>query len=177
MINRRIALERISLIIGGTMSAPLMAGVFGEKLNNNSSNSFTENQIEFISEMAEIIIPATDIPGAKAAHTERFIVKVLADCYPKKDQDIFKNGLENFEKKCKTNYNLPFIALGNDQKIEAIDTLSKEDFPFFKLIKELTVAGYFSSEIGATKALDYLPVPGKFIACMPLKKSQKAWAL
>ncbi|HAK76772.1 MAG TPA: twin-arginine translocation pathway signal, partial [Runella sp.] len=44
-------------------------------------------------------------------------------------------------------------------------------------MKELTVTGYFTSEIGATKALEYLPIPGRFEGCVPLKPGQKAWAL
>jgi hypothetical protein len=45
------------------------------------------------------------------------------------------------------------------------------------LLKQLTVAGYFTSEIGATKALAYLPVPGKFQGETRLQPGQKAWAL
>jgi hypothetical protein len=45
------------------------------------------------------------------------------------------------------------------------------------MMKGLTVTGYFTSEIGATQALEYLPIPGKFEACIPLKPGQKAWAL
>ncbi|HXH98746.1 MAG TPA: gluconate 2-dehydrogenase subunit 3 family protein [Sphingobacteriaceae bacterium] len=48
---------------------------------------------------------------------------------------------------------------------------------FFQLIRELTLLGYFTSEIGATKALAYLPVPGKFVGCVDLKPGQKTWAL
>ena len=44
-------------------------------------------------------------------------------------------------------------------------------------MKELTVTGYFTSEIGATQALEYLPVPGKFEGDVPLKPGQKAWAI
>lgn len=48
---------------------------------------------------------------------------------------------------------------------------------FFQLIRELTLLGYFTSEIGATKALVYLPVPGRYEGCVDLKPGQKAWAL
>ncbi|HEY0668232.1 MAG TPA: gluconate 2-dehydrogenase subunit 3 family protein [Sphingobacteriaceae bacterium] len=48
---------------------------------------------------------------------------------------------------------------------------------FFQLIRELTLLGYFTSEIGATKALAYVPVPGKYEGCIDLKPGQKTWAL
>jgi hypothetical protein len=53
----------------------------------------------------------------------------------------------------------------------------KSDKPFFSLMKQLTIAGYFISEIGATKALQYLPIPGRFEGDVPLQADQKVWAL
>jgi hypothetical protein len=44
-------------------------------------------------------------------------------------------------------------------------------------MKELTLLGYFTSEVGATKALRYVPIPGRFDGCIPYKKGDKAWAL
>lgn len=49
--------------------------------------------------------------------------------------------------------------------------------PFFKLMKELTLLGYFTSEQGATKALAYDPVPGKYVGCIKMEPGQKTWAL
>ncbi|MBD2699138.1 gluconate 2-dehydrogenase subunit 3 family protein [Spirosoma sp. BT702] len=48
--------------------------------------------------------------------------------------------------------------------------------PFFKLVKELTVLGYFSSEIGCTQALEYVKIPGRYEGVVKLKEGQKAWA-
>jgi len=49
--------------------------------------------------------------------------------------------------------------------------------PFFTMMKDLTLTGYFTSEIGATQALEYVAVPGRYDGCVPLKPGQKAWAL
>lgn len=49
--------------------------------------------------------------------------------------------------------------------------------PFFNLLKELTLFGYFTSEAGSTKALDYVPIPGRYDACIDLKPDQKAYAI
>ena len=48
---------------------------------------------------------------------------------------------------------------------------------YFDILKGLTISGYFTSEIGMTKARDYLPVPGNFQPCIPYKNVQKPWAL
>jgi hypothetical protein len=44
------------------------------------------------------------------------------------------------------------------------------------MLKELTLLGFFTSEVGATQALRYLPVPGKYDGNVPYKKGDKAWA-
>lgn len=54
---------------------------------------------------------------------------------------------------------------------------SIEDLPhYFTMMKQLTLWGYFTSEPGATKALRYVAVPGRFEGCIPYKKGDKAWA-
>ncbi len=53
----------------------------------------------------------------------------------------------------------------------------KSTTPFFVMLKDLTLTGYFTSEIGATQALEYVAVPGRYDGCVPLKPGQKAWAL
>jgi hypothetical protein len=63
------------------------------------------------------------------------------------------------------------------QKNEMLKQSTVDNKAFFLMMKGLTVTGYFTSEIGATQALEYLPIPGKFEACIPLKPGQKAWAL
>ena len=47
---------------------------------------------------------------------------------------------------------------------------------YFDMLKGLTVSGYFSSEIGMTQAREYLPLPGKFEACIPYNQGDKPWA-
>ena len=51
-----------------------------------------------------------------------------------------------------------------------------DDPHYFGMIKQLTLWGYFSSKPGATQALRYVAVPGKYEGCIPYKKGDKAWA-
>lgn len=53
----------------------------------------------------------------------------------------------------------------------------KKYSPFFTILKDLTLTGYFTSEIGCTQALEYVAVPGRYDGCVPLKPGQKAWAI
>ncbi|MES2519027.1 MAG: gluconate 2-dehydrogenase subunit 3 family protein [Bacteroidota bacterium] len=176
-MNRREAVQRVALMMGGVLAAPLMAGVMGQITNRGASVVITADQEAFLAEVADIIIPTTDTPGAKAAGVEKFIVRVMRDCYKKEDQDKFYAGLAKLDADSQAKFGKGFVELDLAQKNEMVKLSTVNDKPFFQRMKELTVTGYFTSEIGATKALAYLPIPGKFEGCIPLKAGQKAWAL
>ena len=176
-MNRREAVQRVALMMGGVLAAPLMAGVMGQIINTGESITVSAEQEAFLAEVADIIIPTTDSPGAKAAGVEKFIVRVMRDCYKKEDQEKFYAGLAKLDADSQAKFGKGFVELDLVQKNEMVKLSTVNDKPFFQRMKELTVTGYFTSEIGATKALEYLPIPGKFQGCVALKAGQKAWAL
>ena len=65
----------------------------------------------------------------------------------------------------------------NAQKDLQMPEAKKRYTPFYSILKDLTLTGYFTSEIGATQALEYVAVPGRYDGCVPLKPGQKAWAI
>jgi hypothetical protein len=191
MINRRIALERISIILGGTLSIQLTAAIFGQVLNEDTSFSVTAVQVALLEDLTEIIIPTTDTLGAKSANVADFIIRVIRDCYPLADQEAFYAGLDGINKISMNNHGKAFIEINKKEKIKIVNVLAESEKAlinkainktfnktgFFKLMRELTVTGYFISEIGATQALAYLPIPGSFNGDVPIKPGQKAWAI
>ncbi len=176
-MNRREAVRQLTLLFGGVMSAPLMAGAMGEKIYFGPSVTVSKEQELLLAEIADVIIPSTTTPGAKAAGVEQFIVRVMRDCYVEADQVGFYQGLDKAEKISTDKFGKSFLKLEADQKNEVVRQCTVANKPFFQLMKSLTVTGYFTSEIGATQALDYLPVPGRFEGAYPLKPDQKTWAL
>lgn len=177
MISRRHAVERISLILGGTLSPQLSAGVMGQVLNEGPSVTVTEAQTALLAELADIIIPTTDTPGAKAAGAEAFIIRVMRDCYVLEEQEKFYAGLAGIEETSRKTHGKGFVDLRPEQKTGIVEDAVKTNRTFFNQMKTLTITGYFTSEIGATQALEYLPVPGKFEGDLPMKPGQKAWAI
>jgi hypothetical protein len=163
---------------------------------------FTAEQDALVTELADTIIPTTKTPGAKAAKVNEIIDIVLKDCYKPADQKRFTDGLEQTDKLSQEAYSKNFVALDTMQRIEIVRRLEteakqqktemarssgqqdvqipreKRQFtPFFTMLKDLTLMGYFTSEIGAKQALEYVAVPGRYEGCVPLKPGQKAWAL
>jgi len=177
MIERRHALERISLMLGGALSPKMTAAVMGQSVNEGASIELTEAQTALLSELADVIIPTTDTPGAKAAGVEAFIIRLMRDCYVLEDQETFYAGLAKIDAASQKAHGKGFVELNPGQKIEIVQDATKTNKAFFKQMKEFTVTGYCISQIGATQALEYLPVPGQFIGDVPLKPGQKAWAI
>ncbi|GAB3962722.1 lactose 3-dehydrogenase subunit gamma LacC [Spirosoma harenae] len=176
-MKRREAIQQAALMMGGMLSAPTLAGAMGRVLYTGSGVDVSPEQESLLAEVADVIIPTTSTPGAKAAGVQKFIIRVMRDCYPKEDQEKFYAGLAKLDATSKTKFSKGFAQLDNAQKIEMVKQTMTEDKPFFLRMKELTTTGYFTSEIGATKTLEYLPVPGQFNGCMTLKPGQKTWAL
>ncbi|MFB5944697.1 gluconate 2-dehydrogenase subunit 3 family protein [Albibacterium profundi] len=145
-----------------------------------------------LDEISEIIIPRTDTPGAKEADVSMYIISVFKSCLTSRDKRTLLYGFNNLDEYCQTQYSSLFANCSKDRKIAALAHFQdqgayKNAFVnkvrnkllgkrFFELIKDLTVAGYCSSKVGATQGLAYDHIPGNYIACVPLSPNQRAWA-
>ena len=186
MMNRREALSRVAIIMGGTV---LGAEAFLSGCKTASTGiSFSAADISFLDEVAETILPATNTPGAKEAKVGEFMKVMVTDCYEAKDQTIFMDGMKKLDEASKKANSKSFMESDAKQRHDLLVTLDKEakeyqkaakpEEPkhYFTMMKELTLTGFFTSEVGATKALRYVAVPGKFEGSVPYTKGEKAWA-
>lgn len=195
-MNRREAVRRATFLLGGALTMSGF-GVFAGALSPESVKDFEVKSIEsqeaLIAELANTIIPdRKDIPGAKAAGLGPFIVMMMKDCYTADMQSHFAAGLMKVEEVAQSQFKRSFISLSLKEREELFklfkteaETQKKTNAAgggpvapphFFQLLAELTYLGYYTSEIGATKALRYVHIPGKYEACIPLQPGQKAWA-
>ncbi|GAA0547132.1 gluconate 2-dehydrogenase subunit 3 family protein [Chitinophaga japonensis] len=191
-MNRRDAIKNVALLLGSAISASTLAALEGCKSSAPKNYALEAPETKSIlAEIAETIIPETDTPGAKAAKVDEFIVLMMNDCYEQKDQQVLLDGLKKIDEASQQQYKKPFTELTAEEKTAVLTAVDKErvaynkrenkqpeDGPhYFQLIKELTLLGYFTSEPGATKALRYVAVPGKYEGCIPYKEGEKAWAM
>lgn len=192
-IDRREAIKRTALLMGAAVSASAISGLLqGCKATPELLYTpvfFTPDQALIVTEVAEIIIPKTDTPGAKDAGVPGFIDTMLKDCYNKEDQDRFLAGLTAFDEEAKKAYGDSFIYCKPEQQVEFVKKTheaalkeAKENKeakrPFILMAKELTLLGFFTSEPGATQVLQYVAVPGSYKGCVPLAEAGngKTWA-
>ena len=188
-MDRREALKRTAWIMGGVISAPAMMGILkgctAKPTINWKPVFLSENQGILISQVADIIIPTTDTPGAKDVGVPGFIDLMLKDCYTKEDQDEFIAGMTALDEEAKKAYGEAFIDLGAEEQTEFVKKIHDEAVnakaekrPFILKVKELTMLGFFTSKPGAEQVLQYVAVPGSYKGCIPLKEAGngKTWA-
>jgi len=189
-MNRRNAVKRISALAGGTLSTPLIAAILNGCKPTEKPDWLPEflspEQDELVQEVSELIIPTTDSPGAKDALVNRYIDLVMKDCYTPEDQKDFLAGINNFNQAAKDEYGNDFVDCAKEEQIALMKKFDEEAYsgagpagkkPFFRMMKELTIVGYFTSETGATNALNFVAVPGAYNGCIPYNEGDKAWAI
>ncbi len=187
-MNRREAVSSLALLLGGTIIGGEIFTLTGCKSTPTQINDlFNSDDVAFMNEIAETIIPATNTPGAKEAKTGEFMALMVKDCYTPENQQIFIKGINTVNEKAKATYQSNFTDLKDDQKKNLLNTLDKEqknynktkgteDPPhYFRMMKELTLLGFFTSEIGGTKVLTYVEVPGRYDACIDYKKGDPVY--
>jgi hypothetical protein len=199
----RVALIMGGAVIGAEF---FISGCKPASTTSQVSDLFDADHVAFLNEVADTILPTTSSPGAKAANVGGFMTVMVRDCYKPYNQKTFLEGIGKLDEASKKQFEGKFMDITPEQRTELLTALDKEqkeftkernkkveadrqkhkdeayyeepDIPnhYFRLMKELTLLGYFTSEIGATKALRYIAVPGHYDGCIPYKKGDKAWA-
>jgi hypothetical protein len=187
LLTRREALRRASLLLGGAALIGQSAWLAGaaEGASQSSSPPFSAGEIALLDEIADTILPATSTPGAKAAKVGPFIALMVTDVYDAGQQKSFRNGLKTLDRECRKVNGVDFMACTPAQRTTLLERLDREQYAlrnesrpphYFRMMKELTLLGYFTSEIGYTQAMRYTETPGRFDPCLPYTPGEKTWA-
>jgi hypothetical protein len=221
LISRREAILRVSVLLGGVAligSGALISGCRAEKAT--PSTAFTPDDIAYLDEIADTILPTTSTPGAKAAKTGAFMALMVTDTYHDDDEKTFRDGMRKLDELSKQkNGGASFMKATPAQRLALLQELDREQHDYsekqraegrkksdafinstqqqnapeakinpatqiasepankyFRMMKELALLGYFTSEIGATQALRYVESPGRYDPCVPYKPGDRDWA-
>ncbi|NRB49192.1 MAG: gluconate 2-dehydrogenase subunit 3 family protein [Saprospiraceae bacterium] len=172
-MDRREAIKRTSLLLGGAISSSAMAGLLSGCQASPSvdwSPVFLEQeQARMVESIADCILPATETPGALDVGVPAFIDLMLKDAYSAEEQNRFLTGLSSLEASSQEKYEKGFLYCSNEDQTALLTTLEKEAASapsFIRMAKELTLLGYFTSEPIMSNVLNYNPVPGKYEGCV-----------
>ncbi len=197
MINRRDAIKRTALMLGYAVSASSVAmvmsgckadpAVVAGGLENWTPVAMTKDQGQLIAHLAETVLPKTDTPGAIEAGVHSYFDNALNKLSSKEEVSGFKMWIEDFAKRCSAANGKSFVDSDQKQRVSFLTNYEKaakvaaekEELPLsiWFQIKEQILLGYFTSELGMTKALVHLPIPGEYKPCIPVEEVGGTWAI
>ena len=177
LLSRRKALKNTISYFGlGLFTPTLVSGLLsGCKIDNSEEwapKKIDISNLNYIIEWIDIIIPETDTPSASKALVHRFIDQMIEEFLSKIEIHIIDAGIDYLKSKS-------FLKKSDKEKIEFVSKMARDNEfnAFFNLMKNMTVLGYFNSEVGATMAANYDKIPGKYEGCIPINNyGGKVWA-
>lgn len=168
----------------------------------NTTNLFKKTDLALLDEIAETILPRTDLPGAKDAGCGAQMQIMVQDCYTPEQQELFIHGLVSLQQLSHSQFGAEFGQLTAEQRTRLLTQLDTEakasnavlqsndstnasnrqgdptaKLHYFTLFKQLSIFVFFTSKVGATEVLRYVAVPGRYDGAFPYKKGDKTWAL
>jgi len=219
IITRREAILRVTALLGGVALVGGSALLSGCRSEVNADAPFTADEIAFLDEVADTILPRTSTPGAKDTQTGAFMAMMVRDTYDARDRKVFREGMGALDDATKKAHNVAFMQATPQQRLSVLEAIDRDqkvysdamraegrtkslawltdqrkeaapgsdvgaatavtmDKPahYFRMMKELALLGYFTSEIGMTQAQRYVESPGRFDPCVPYAPGDKAWA-
>lgn len=152
-----------------------------------------------VTTIAEMIIPATDTPGAKEAKVNEFIDLLLTEWYEPAETKEFLTGIAEVDEQSKKQFSADFVDCTPAQRTEllkqldavAMDFAAKQKqtvtksstsplqqttpapINFFYTMKKLTLTGYYTSQIGFSKELGKFIIPPEHAGCAPVKETTR----
>ena len=188
-MDRREALKQVALIMGGTIigAQAFLSSCQPDTRDENETIAFSKGDMALVDEIAEVIIPTTDTPGAKAVGVASFMSMILPVCYEEKNQKAVHVGLKKIRKDFEGEFGHTFMEATPAERHVFLSRLDQEwvDYSetkveeepehYFKLLKEITLLAYFTSEVGCTQARRYVQTPGRYEGCIPYVEGERAW--
>ena len=161
-MQRRELIQSLALVSGHlmfpTVLSSFLTGCNNKDLDDYAPAFFTKDEYKSITEIIDVIIPATKTKSASQVNTQVFLDQVFDQCMTAEQQSVIKTGLKQL---------IPGFEAAPD-KLQFITTLDKKAYDndegaaYFKTIKQYTMIGFFTSQEGTTKASNYVKIPDEY---------------
>ena len=207
-LTRRDLIQRVAASLGGAAligGDRLLAFSFDSDAEAQAAaqgvGAFSAEDVAYLDEVAETILPETTTPGAKAAKTGVFMAFMVTSAYSERDREVFRDGMRLLNDACRAATGANYMSATPAQRLSLLEQIDRErrtvteeranpprprapvaaaapDVPahYFRMMKELAMLGYFTSEIGCTRALRYIEAPGRYDPCAPYAPGDRSWA-
>jgi hypothetical protein len=186
LLSRREAIGRVSALFGGAVLVGHAGLLEALARVGSEPDGWTSDQLALLDEVAETILPETKTPGARAAGVGPYVALMVEDAYDPDEQRIFREGLRTIDRGCTETYGHAFLSATPSERLALLERIDREQYEimqtqeepvhYFRMMKELVLLGYFTSEVGYKGAQRYVETPGRYEPCVPYKPGDKAWA-
>jgi hypothetical protein len=189
--NRRLFMKKMVALFGATTAAAVLSGCsvpvaeqFAAQRSNppKNGNLFSEQELTVLYSLCETILPKTDTPSAVEVGCHEFVPHQLQHCHSKQQQEDCIHIINSVDLLANREFSKSFVLLQPQQQqqllmdFETNSMSTDSEKGQFRFLKALIVFGYFTSEVGVTKVLDYQPVPGGFKGSIPVNADTKSWS-
>ncbi len=172
-MNRRKVLKQLAIATGGLITLPQWMVSCGISDTNVHASSFSSGEQQLLASITDTIIPAGNTIGALSVGVDKFLQKLIDDCYEKEVKDNVKLQLNKLEKSAKVEHGKSFADCMQNQRRELLLKLSssanKAEKDFFTLIKTETIRGFNTSQKVMQEYLGYKVAPGHYYGCVDVK--------
>jgi hypothetical protein len=177
-MDRRKAIKNLAIVSGGLITLPQWIVSCGLSDTTTHQSSFSVIEQEILASITDTIIPAGNSIGALSVGVDKFLQKLIDDCYEKDVQDNVKTQLKALEDSAKAKNGKSFADCTQAQREELSLKLSgsekKEEKDFFDLIKSETIRGFNTSQKVMQEYLGYKVAPGHYYGCVEVKAADHA---
>ena len=178
-MNRREALKRAGLFLGAALSASTMSGTLHAqaKAASGGGGNLGKARLSLVEAIAERILPKTDTPGALDAGVPAFIDVMCGDYLTGDERRTLFKGLTAVNTASREAHKKSFMKLSASQQDEVLRGIAESDQAFFRKMRELTISGYFTSELVMKNVLNYDFIPGMWKGCVDISEvGNVVWA-
>ena len=168
------------------------------------AESFSPELQHIVTRLVDVILPGSTTPGALDVNVPQFIDKVYGKLFSVTERQNFSAGADAFAGRFEQVFGHRVMDGGGDefqQLLAGYFNLSEQErnrifaeqdknladiapadrdvyliYRFLLSVRENTLFGYFTSEIGYTQAMRYAETPGRFEPCVPFTPGEKSWA-
>ncbi|MDH3708354.1 MAG: gluconate 2-dehydrogenase subunit 3 family protein [Cyclobacteriaceae bacterium] len=173
-MNRRQALKSSATALVSLGALPGLSALLKscgvERLTDYQPVYLSTDQFDTIWQLANLILPQTDTPGASEAGVAPYIDLLFESFFKDDEKQRLESGLNAFMRDCEDQENKPFVKINTQQQMKHLEEIQSTEF--FSSFKQLVLWAFFTSEVG-TKSMNYRPVPGQHQGCITIDENEK----
>lgn len=197
-MNRRKAIQKTAKLAGASALTPTLLSLLHSCQQQPTLDWVPEilntDQARLVSTLVNTLLPKTDTPGAIELNVDQFIDLVIANIFDETGQKSILAEIDAFNARCKDEMGKFFADLANDEREQLLRKEERDNPKFngriwggavgdqkpvgvYRTLKSLALWGYFSSKTIGEEVLNYDPIPGTYLGCIPLEEVGNTWSL